>query len=261
MNIRACIFDLGGTIVDRYSKTLFLSLKNAFQKRNIRIDDRLIFKDMGLHKLNHIHEILKDPYVCLDWMNKYGHVPNNGEGKEIYNDFNEIQKLNTIEYMDIIPETKETIEYLRDQRIRTGVTTDFNKEIMNIVKYKLTDDMIYIDNYVSSTCLNRPSRPHPYMIYENMKKLQIKNPKSVIKVDDTQKGIKEGKNAGCITVGVYKWSTYMKVYDDYNLIGEEYDYKLNESKNILAEANPDFLIKSLDQLPGIIRFLNYSKKI
>ena len=92
MNIRACIFDLGGTIVDRYSRTPFLSLKNAFQKRNIRIDDRLIFKDMGMHKLNHIHEILKDPIVCLDWMNEYGVLPNNGEEEEIYNDFNEIQK-------------------------------------------------------------------------------------------------------------------------------------------------------------------------
>tara|TARA_Y100000590_G_scaffold19392_1_gene22849 strand:+ start:203 stop:982 length:780 start_codon:yes stop_codon:yes gene_type:complete len=259
MNIRACIFDLGGTIVDRYSRTPFLSLKNAFQKRNIRIDDRLIFKDMGMHKLEHIHEILKDPYVCLDWMNEYGVIPTNGEEKEIYNDFNEIQKINTIEYMDILPETKYMIQYLQSQRIKTGVTTGFNKEIMNIVKNKLNDNKIFIDNYVSSTCLNAPSRPHPYMIYENMEQLQIKNPKSVIKIDDTQIGIMEGKNAGCITVGVYQWSTYMKVYDNYNLIGEELDYKLNESKNILSEANPDFLIKSLAELPGIIRSLNHYK--
>ena len=259
MNIRACIFDLGGTIVDRYSRTPFLSLKNAFQKRNINIDDRLIFKDMGMHKLNHIQEILKDPYVCLDWMNKHGELPINGEEIELYDDFNEIQKLNTIEYMDIIPETKDMVQYLQNQRIKTGVTTGFNKEIMDIVKNKLYDEKIFIDNYVSSTCLNRPSRPHPYMIYENMEQLQIKNPKSVIKVDDTQVGIKEGKTAGCITIGVYKWSTYMKVYDNYNLIGEEMEYKLSESKKILSEAKPDFLIKSLDELPRIIRFLNHYK--
>ena len=51
----------------------------------------------------------------------------------------------------------------------------------------------------------------------------------------------------------------MKVYDNYNLIGEELDYKLSESKKILSEANPDFLIKSLDELPRIIRFLNHYK--
>ena len=30
MVIRSCIFDLGGTLVDRYSLTTILSLKNAF---------------------------------------------------------------------------------------------------------------------------------------------------------------------------------------------------------------------------------------
>ena len=262
MNIRACIFDLGGTIVDRYSRTPFLSLKNAFQKRNIRIDDRLIFRDMGMHKLNHIQEILKDPYVCIDWMNKYGHIPNNGEEEGIYNDFNEIQILNTTEYMDIIPETKGVFSYLQSKDIKTGVTTGFNKEIMEIIKWKLDDEKIFIDNYVSSTCLNRPSRPHPYMIYENMEKLKIKNPRNVIKIDDTPVGIEEGKNAGCITVGVYKWSTYMKISGvdkDLNLTSDELEYKLNESKNALNAFNPDFLIGSLDELPRIIRFLNHYK--
>ncbi len=262
MNIRACIFDLGGTIVDRYSRTPFLSLKNAFQKRNIRIDDRLIFKGMGMHKLEHIKEILKDPYVCLDWMNEYGVIPTNGEEQEIYNSFNEIQKINTKNYMDVLPETTGTIQYLQEHNIKTGVTTGFNKGIMNIIKDQLNKGDIYIDNFVSSTCLNAPSRPHPYMIYENMEQLQVNNPKNIIKVDDTQNGIMEGKNAGCITVGVYKWSTYMKICeidDEYILTNDEMEYKLNESKNKLSEANPDFLIRSLDQLPGIIRFLNQYK--
>ena len=35
--IRACIFDLGGTIVDKYSMTPFLSFKNAFQKQKIKL--------------------------------------------------------------------------------------------------------------------------------------------------------------------------------------------------------------------------------
>ena len=37
--------------------------------------------------------------------------------------------------------------------------------------------------------------------------------KTIFKVDDTQVGIEEGKNAGCIAVGVYRWSTYMKICD------------------------------------------------
>ena len=39
-----------------------------------------------------------------------------------------------------------------------------------------------------------------------MKLLGTWPPKSVIKVDDTISGIEEGINAGCWTVGVYKYS-------------------------------------------------------
>ena len=36
-------------------------------------------------------------------------------------------------------------------------------------------------------------------------------PKSVIKVDDTVSGIEEGINAGCWTVGVYKYGNYVNL--------------------------------------------------
>ena len=38
--IRACIFDLGGTIVDRYSLTPFLSLKKIFRDYNISVTNK-----------------------------------------------------------------------------------------------------------------------------------------------------------------------------------------------------------------------------
>lgn len=259
MKVKGCIFDLGGTIVDKYSRTPFISLKNCFQKRNIFLHERLIFKDMGMHKLDHINEILKDPYIRIDWMNKFGKYPEKDDGIKIFKDFNEIQKLNTIDYLDIIPETRRTIDYLHYRKIKTGVTTGFNKEITELVRDKLNNNYIYIESFVSSTCLDKPSRPFPFMIQENMKRLNIDNPKSIIKIDDTKIGIEEGKNAGCITVGVYRWSTYMKICDvenEYRIPRDDFDFKISESKNTLREANPDFLIRSLDELPDVINFLN-----
>lgn len=260
MNIRGCIFDLGGTIVDKYSRTPFISLKNCFQKRNVLLDDKLIFKDMGMHKLDHIKHILKDPYIRVDWKNKFGKYPEKGVDElNIFKDFNEIQRLNTTDYLDIIPETKRTIQYLHNRGIKIGTTTGFNKEITDLVTDKLNENQIYIESFVSSTCLDKPSRPEPFMIHENMKRLNLENPKRILKVDDTQVGIEEGKNAGCITVGVYRWSTYMKICDvenEYRIPRNELDLKIAESKHTLSLANPDFLIRSLDELPGIIRFLD-----
>ena len=54
-------------------------------------------------------------------------------------------------------------------------------------------------------------RPWPYMVYQNMRLLKVKNVESVVKVDDTIGGIGEGLNAGCWTIGLSNWSNYTDV--------------------------------------------------
>jgi phosphonoacetaldehyde hydrolase len=84
--IRACVFDLGGTIVDRFSITPLLSLKNTFQKQGIFVNDKLIFKDMGKHKLDHIKDILDDQTVSRNWMHKFGTLPGDTDAHMLFND-------------------------------------------------------------------------------------------------------------------------------------------------------------------------------
>ena len=79
--------------------------------------------------------------------------------------------------------------------LKPGVTTGFNKQNMLLAKEKLEKENIMIDNYVSSTCLNLPSRPDPSMIIENMKRLNVLTLRDLVKIDDTVVGIQEGKNA------------------------------------------------------------------
>ena len=65
MSIRLAVFDLGGTIVDKYSLSPFISLKHAFKNKGIKIPNKLIFKDMGKSKLEHINDILNDKYIQI----------------------------------------------------------------------------------------------------------------------------------------------------------------------------------------------------
>ena len=147
-----------------------------------------------------------------------------------------------IKNIEILPETKSCIKWLGDNNISTGVTTGFSRPIMNAIKEKLLDDDIYIDKYVSSTCLGKPGRPNPYMMYEIVNKLDLCfDTKRVIKIDDTVVGIQEGKKAGALTVGVAKWSTNMKMTgydDDKNMSKEEYVERLKKSREILWSAKP-----------------------
>ena len=260
MSIRLAIFDLGGTIVDKYSLSPFISLKHAFKMKGLNIPNRLIYKDMGIEKHEHITEILKDENISKQWIKKYGEYPNMNSTMSVFDEFIRYQMDDGIKNIEILPETKSCIEWLGDNNISTGVTTGFSRPIMNAIKEKLLDDDIYIDKYVSSTCLGKPGRPNPYMMQEIMNKLDLNfDTKRVLKIDDTCVGIQEGKRAGTLTVGVAKWSVNMRMteYDqDKNMSKEEYVERLKSSREELWSANPDYVIDDLNQLPQIINHIS-----
>ena len=66
--IRLCIFNLGGTIVDRYALTPLLSLKKVFDNKQIYLSNQTILKDMGIYKKDHIRSILNEPIILNQWI-------------------------------------------------------------------------------------------------------------------------------------------------------------------------------------------------
>ena len=68
--IRACIFDLGGTIVDRYSLTPLIAFRKAFKNRGVELCPSLIRQDMGLNKMDHIDKIFEDSNVRKQWFGR-----------------------------------------------------------------------------------------------------------------------------------------------------------------------------------------------
>ena len=190
----------------------------------------------------------------------YGQYPNSNSVMSVYDEFIKYQMNEGINNCEILPETKKCIQWLRDNNISTGVTTGFNKPIMNALKEKLIDDDININKYVSSTCLGKPGLPNPHMMNEIITNFNLTfDTKKVIKVDDTGIGIEEGKKSGTLTVGVAKWSTNMKMtnyHQEENMSKEEYVERLKCSREALWRANPDYVINSLDDLPKIINHIN-----
>jgi len=260
--IKACIFDLGGTIVDRYSMTSLLSLRKLFINRAININNALLLKGVGMNNQEHILNILNDKTILKKWFNRYNDYPDEYDVKVLLNELNCEQSEYSEKMIDILPETKECIDYLGFNYIKTASTTEFDKENMKAVQNKLERNDIYLDHYVSSEGLRKLGRPLPFMIQENMNILGISNPTEVMKIDDSTLGIEEGKIAGCITVGVARWSIHMNIMN----ISEAYEYdetypeiqeKLRHSRNTLREAGADYVIDTLDELPRLIESINY----
>ena len=135
--IRLAVFDLGGTIVDKYSLSPFISLKHAFKMKGMNIPNKLIYKDMGIDKHQHIDLILKDKYISREWMQKHGEYPNMDSTMSVFDEFIKYQMDDGIKNIEILPETKECINWLGQNSISTGVTTGFSRPIMNAIKEKL----------------------------------------------------------------------------------------------------------------------------
>ena len=114
---------------------------------------------------------------------------------------------------------------LRYHGIKICLNTGYNKTIQKLLidKFDLSD---HIDGYISSEEVIF-GRPYPDMINKLMIRNDIEDPKSVIKIGDTLADIKEGKNAGCKTVGVLSGAA---------------------KKSILEKENPDFIIDSIMDL-------------
>ena len=260
--IRACVFDLGGTIVDRYCATPLFSIKRAFLRNRINIPERVILKDMGMSKNKHIGKILFDNYVQKKWFNEYGKFPDSLDCDIIYEDFKTLQNVNSKE-ITILPETAHAFEYLKKMDVKIGVTTGFDKENMDIILSMMEDEGLYVDGAVSSTCLSR-SRPYPDMINKLKKDFEIENDYQLIKFDDTPVGIKEANNGGFWSVGVTKWSSLMEIVEPEDIMGnglmssDEYRCKLDKTRESLIKSGADLVIHDLNEINMVLREIHRS---
>tara|TARA_B100001115_G_C15672837_1_gene324991 strand:- start:318 stop:671 length:354 start_codon:yes stop_codon:yes gene_type:complete len=108
------------------------------------------------------------------------------------------------------------------------------------------------------------------MIFENMKRLNLDDPRRIIKIDDTVSGIQEGLNAGCWTVAVCRWSSNMNVdsvkdmdiLDNFNADNNytENYYQLreriNKCRQIMASSGAHYVINTLYELQNVIDDIN-----
>ena len=264
--IRCVIFDLGGTLIDKYSMSPLVNLRKAFAFQYVNLCNSLITKDMGMKKLDHIYSLSKEDDFKSQFKQVYGRQHEENDLHDIYNIFCSLQRQSLRNNVELIPEAKKAIDYLKEKDIKIGITTGFSKDQMNIALDLLKKHDIIPDASVSSTCFNHPSRPHPHMIHHLMGELNVTDPNKILKVDDTSVGIQEGKNARCLTAGVARWSINMNVTseeENKDLTDETLKEKLNKSRNILLDEEPTYLINTLDELKYCIDplYLNLKKDI
>ena len=133
---------------------------------------------------------------------------------------NEYTKNNSVKL--IHPDLPDYFNNLRYNGIKVTLNTGYNKDIQNLLIDKLNMTN-FIDDCISSDEVTY-GRPYPFMIHKLMNRNNISDINNVIKIGDSVMDIKEGKNAGCKTVGVLSGA---------------------DSRGILVEEDPDFIVSNI----------------
>lgn len=100
-------------------------------------------------------------------------------------------------------------------------------------------------------------RPYPYMMFHNMEALGVTDARRVAKAGNTVSEIREGKNAGCISIGVIEGSSEMAMaQDEFEALGTDEQAAARERVgSVFRAAGADTVIDTFAELPALLRQL------
>ena len=234
MKIQAVIFDWAGTVVDYGCNAPVVVLQRIFEQRGVPLEPAESRHAMGLLKIDQIREILALPRVREAWCTANGTVPQETDVVELFESFIPIQMDCIEEYSSVIDGVPELVEKLRSAGIRIGSTTGYTRPMLDRLLPKAARQGYAPDCIVTPDAVGK-GRPHPWMIFENMRQLDVYPPASIVKVGDTVSDIAEARNAGVIAVGVCESS------NEAVLLGTDYARTLLETagaRRVIA-TSPD----------------------
>jgi len=213
--IRLAVFDMAGTTVDDVIDGVLLVLRSyddAFRRHGVEVSMETLNDMRGRDKREVINMLGGD------------------KAPAIYRDFVEMLNAN-ISRVKEIGGTSETFGWLRGRGVAVGVESGFPATVTHdIVKHLRWVEDGLIDYWTCSEIVDE-ERPSPAMIRRTMRHCHVRDPKQVIKVDDTAIGIEEGHNAGSRVVAV--------------LTGTQRREKLEAAK-------PDAVLGSVRDLPDYL---------
>lgn len=254
MYTKAIILDWAGTTVDFGCMAPLNAFKQSFLEKGIELTNDMIRKPMGQAKRDHIYSLLEIPEVHRQWIEKFHRIPNEKDINDLYERFKHYVFADLSEYAHVKSGTVQAVELFRQMDYKIGSTTGYTREMMQIVAEVAKAEGYSPDLIVTPEDASNYGRPYPYMIYQNMCQLGIKNIRDIIKVGDTISDIEEGKNAGCFTVGVLQGSSLVGLSEEeyQSLAPLEKQSVLEKAETAFRAAGADICVLNLFELADIL---------
>ena len=152
----------------------------------------------------------------------------------------------------LIPGARETFNRLRAAGLRVASSTGYTREMMEPVLARAAEQG-YVPEHVVCSGETPAGRPSPLMIYKACAELGVWPLSRVVKVDDAEVGIAEGKAAGAFTVGVASGNALGLSLEALQALSpSERASRIDSARQALLGAGADLVIDSVaDLVPAL----------
>jgi phosphonoacetaldehyde hydrolase len=195
------IFDWAGTMVDFGCEAPVKALIEAFAADGVAIDGPVARRDMGKSKVDHVRALLAISSVADAWRMKFGRASDESDVARLMTRLGPLMRRRAEEASELIPGALDAFQRLRASGLKIGSSTGYTRDMMEPV-LALAAAQGYAPEHLVCSGETPAGRPAPLMIYKACAELGVWPLSRVIKVDDAEAGVAEGKAAGAFTVGV-----------------------------------------------------------
>ena len=247
------IFDWAGTMVDFGCCAPIAAYVEAFARRGVVLAEAAARADMGIAKADHVRALLARPEVAADWRAAVGRDPAASDVDDLMADLGPLMRDAAAVASELIPGVADAVRTLRARGFKIASSTGYTREMMAPVLVRAAEQG-YAPDHVVCAGETPEGRPSPLMIYKACAELGVWPLSRVVKVDDSESGIAEGRAAGCFTVGVAASGNAIGLpYAAYQaLAAADRAARLDVTRANLLAAGADVVIESVADLPTVI---------
>jgi phosphonoacetaldehyde hydrolase len=246
------IFDWAGTMVDFGCEAPVKALIEAFAAEGVQIDAAAARRDMGKAKSDHVRSLLLQPAVALAWRKRHGREAGAADVETLMLRLGPLMREYATRASTLIAGARESFEQLRAAGLRVASSTGYTREMMAPVLIRAAEQG-YTPEHLVCSGETPAGRPSPLMIYKACAELGVWPLSRVVKVDDAEAGIAEGRAAGAFTVGVTSGNALgLSLAEFQALASTERALRTEAARRTLLDAGADIVIDSVaDLVPAL----------
>jgi phosphonoacetaldehyde hydrolase len=243
------IFDWAGTMVDFGCHAPVSALIEAFGAEGVVIDAAAARRDMGKAKVDHVRALLAQPATAAGWRAAHGRAATPEDIDVLMARLGPLMRDHAAHASALIPGARATFDQLRAAGLRVASSTGYTREMMEPVLARAASQG-YVPEHVVCAGETPAGRPSPLMIYKACAELGVWPLSRVVKVDDAEVGIQEGKAAGAFTVGVAASGNALGLSLDawQALASSERAARVAAARDALTAAGADLVVDSVAEL-------------